>query len=132
MQTVQMCISCGSSTHTIDGCWGEMEYLEDMKNASKNISLKNTTTGTKGTDITMKCEAAISNWLKSKKNNDSWNLVSNSKSKCPSQSDLIVCQTCEMLFDYTQEMKVKYERRGWVDPKVCKNCSQERFVNNVT
>ena len=150
MQTEQICCaSCGSSKHSV--CWADMDEVEApadfapvfVKKIEKKVKEPVWKQGpppslgvgpkpvelvVEPVDVAKKCEAALEDWLKSKKSeDDGWTLASKPKRCQARTSSMIVCQACTMPFEYTQQMKEKYEKLGWVKPKVCKACSQQRF-----
>jgi hypothetical protein len=152
-QTIQTCCtSCGSSTHSVLQCWAEMideapvvkipvaawkqgpppsfGIVKLVETEVKPLETEVTKDITKDVakDVAKKCEAAVENWLKTKKEeDDGWTLASRPKPKRCTNNRMIICQACTMPFEYTEQMKQKYESLGWVIPKVCKACSQQRF-----
>jgi len=115
------CISCKSATHNVEKCWAELDGNVTVGTIAKVFTED-------VSDLAKKCQDAVTNWINSKKaeDDDAWIIVSK-KTKQTSSNTVIMCVTCGLPFEYTQQMKKKYEERNWLAPKVCKICSQARY-----
>jgi hypothetical protein len=144
------CLACGVQTHNTNECWANIEEEENIQSirstitvTGKEIKISYALIASKGIpdpkiEKIKQYEEIMKKWSKKHvepivnepiANEPIVNepIVNKSREKADDYV-YIKCKTCSVSFYITPKTVKNYKERNWDMPKICKTCSQKRYL----